>query len=127
MRAVVKTRQIADQPQSPNRAPTNVFHHAVIDLCLRSDHHRAAGELAVAKSQEQAAALVEILCAVDSHWEGASVKACESQKDRGLVADLSPCAEPSGAQRSDVRRKTHAQQINEMNHTGAVAQSHHVA
>src|SRR6266567_8252274 len=38
MGAVIKARQIADQSQSPNRSPANVFHQAIIDFSFGSDH-----------------------------------------------------------------------------------------
>ena len=100
---------------------------AVVDLGLGSDHHRAAGELAVVKSQKQAGALIEALRSVDSHREGPAIEASQRQKNRRLVADFSPSAEAPRAQRGDVRRKSHAQQVDEINDTGAVTQTHHVA
>src|SRR5260370_42607473 len=82
MRAVIQARQIADQSDSPNRTPANVFHQAVVDLGVGSNHHCAPSELAVVKSQEQAASVVEALRAVDSNRKRATVESSQSQNDR---------------------------------------------
>src|SRR5208283_1442851 len=50
VRSVIKTGQISNQAQSSDRAPAHVLHQAVVDLRLGSNHHGAAGELAVAES-----------------------------------------------------------------------------
>src|ERR1700691_2976303 len=95
--AVVKAGQIANESDSPDRAPANIFDETVVDLGFRSNHHRSPGELAVAKSQKQAAASVIIPRAVDSNRKRASVESRERQKNRCLISNLSPRTDPPGA------------------------------
>src|SRR5258707_7129344 len=59
MRSVVQPGQIPDQTKPPNRSPSDILHKTVIDLSLRSNHHRAPGELAVVERKEQTRAVVE--------------------------------------------------------------------
>src|SRR3984893_8525335 len=54
VRTVIEPRQIADQPEAPDRAPAHVFDQSIVDLSFGSNHHGAAGVLAIAEGQEQA-------------------------------------------------------------------------
>src|SRR6267378_3037791 len=67
VRAVVESWQVADQPQPPDWAPADVLDQTAVDLRSGGDHHRAAGELAVVKSQEEATAPVKVCFAFNSH------------------------------------------------------------
>src|SRR5215813_1947434 len=96
--AVVKSRKIADQSEPPYRTPADIFDLAVVYLGLGRDHHRPAGKLAVVKCQEEAATAVKFCFPFDTHGERATVEACKREKDRYDISQLTPCAEPSGAQ-----------------------------
>ena len=69
MGAVIKRRQIANQPNPANRPPAHIFDQAVIHFGFRSDHHGAAGELAVTESKKQARTAVQFAFPIDSQGE----------------------------------------------------------
>src|SRR5579859_6983061 len=127
MRAVVQSRQIANQPQPANRSPPDIFDQSVIDLSLGRDHHGAAGEFTVVKSQEQATAVVESSVALDSDWKGPAVETRQREKDRRQITQFSPPAETARTKCGDIRRKTDTQEVDEVKLARPVPQAQHIA
>jgi len=81
VRAVVEPGQIANQPQSADWPPVDVFNQAVVDSGRGGDHHRAAGELAVIERHKEAAAAIEFQVIGGSEWEWPPVESRQSQKN----------------------------------------------
>jgi hypothetical protein len=79
---------------------------------LGSDHHRAAGELAVVKVRNRQLRSSKPR-PVDSDREGPRLETSERQKNRRLVADFSPSAAARAAWRNP-DAEIHAQQVDEM-------------
>src|SRR5215831_10838063 len=106
--SVVKAWKIANQSQSSNRAPADIFHQAIVDLCSGRDHHCAACELAVVEGDKKAWATIEVLLPFDTERKRPSVESCQGQKDGGDVSQFAPSAEAPRTERGDVRGKAHA-------------------
>src|SRR6266498_6077384 len=107
--AVIQAGQIADETQSPDRSPANVFHQPVPDFGLGRNHHRATSELAVVESDEQAWAVVKTLFALHSDWKWTAIEACEGEEDGCDISQFAPSAKAARAKRCDIRGKSHAQ------------------
>src|SRR5437763_4636778 len=110
VRSVVERRQIANQPEAANQTPAHVFDETVIDLGLRSDHHSATGEFAVAERQKQAGAGIHVFFSIDAKRKRASAKTHEGQKNSELINEISPSAESPCAHGGNVCRTSHAEQ-----------------
>src|SRR5438552_19113796 len=93
VRSVVERRQIANQPEAANRSPAHVFDETVIDLGLRSDHHSATGEFAVAERQKQAGAAIHVFFSIDAKRKRASAKTQERKENSELITELPQAAE----------------------------------
>src|SRR5438132_13404826 len=97
VRSVVERRQIANQPEAANRSPAHVFDETVIDLGLRSDHHSATGEFAVAERQKQAGAAIHVFFSIDAKRKRASAKTQERKENSKWTTGLPPSsASPCG-------------------------------
>src|SRR2546422_11503078 len=108
VRSVVERRQIANQPEAANRSPAHVFDETVIDLGLRSDHHSATGEFAVAERQNQPGAAIHVLFSIDAQTKRAAAKTHERQKNSELIAESPPSAESPSKYGGYVCRKSQA-------------------
>src|SRR5205823_9892359 len=111
VRSVVERRQIANQPDAANRPPAHVFDETVINLGLRSDHHSATGEFAVAERQEQAEAAIAVFFSIDGKRKRATAKTQERKENSELITELPPSAESPCANGGQVCRKSDAKQI----------------
>src|SRR5450432_1031449 len=127
MGAVVEPRQVADEPHAPNRSPSDKFDQPIISFSVGCDHHCPAGEFAVAESQEQARAAVNMRLAVGAEWKRASAKARQTNTNRGLIANFPPPSETAHAQSRHVRGEADAQQVYVMQHSVFVTQAKNVA
>src|SRR5207245_10813886 len=96
VRSVVERRQIANQPEAANRSPAHVFDETVIDLGLRSDHHSATGEFAVAERQNQAGAAIHAFFSIDAKTKRASAKTHEAREDSELINKFTISADTPG-------------------------------
>src|SRR2546426_9602105 len=108
VRPVVKSRQIANQPEAADRSPAYVFDETVIDLGLRSNHHSATGEFAVAERQKQAGAAIQVFFSIDAKRKRALAKTQERKENSELITELPPSAESPCAHGCHVCRKSHA-------------------
>ncbi len=99
---VIEPREITNQSEPADRPPSDIFHQAIVDLSLGRDHHRAAGELAVVESNEQAAPIVEVVLPLDSCRERTPIESRKRQEDRCDVSKLSPRTEAAFAKCSDI-------------------------
>src|SRR6266516_6533790 len=106
VRSVVERRQIANQPEAANRSPAHVFDETVIDLGLRSDHHSATGEFAVAERKKQAGAAIHVFFSIDAKRKRASAKTHEGQKNSELITEFPPSAESPCAHGGQDRKST---------------------
>src|ERR1035438_9412132 len=127
MSAVVKTRQVAHESQPSNCTPADLFNHPAIYLGFRRNHHCSAGKLAVVESQKKTAPPIEFRFSVGANREWSSSQTRQSKKNRNDVSQFSVAAETPGAQSSHVRRKSHAQQIDVVDHARPVTQAQHIA
>src|SRR5260370_148921 len=71
MRAVIKTRQCAEQAQPADRAPADKFNEPVGWISLRRDEHRPARVLAVVERQKKSAPLVPFLIVIAAQGQRA--------------------------------------------------------
>src|SRR5215467_3067634 len=85
--AIVKAGQVTDKTEAADGSPANIFDQAVVCVCSGSDHHGAAGELAVVEGEEQTGPAVDVLVAIRAQGEGATAKASETEEDGGLIPD----------------------------------------
>src|SRR5207245_4838057 len=108
VRSVVERRQIANQPDAANRPPAHVFDETVIDLGLRSDHHSATGEFAVAERQKQAGTAIHVFFSIDAKRKRASAKTQERKENSELITELTPSAESPCAHGWHVCLQSHA-------------------
>src|SRR5437762_14127798 len=107
VRSVVERRQIANQPEAANRSPAHVFDETVINLGLRSDHHRATGEFAVAERQEQAEAAIAVFFSIDAKRKWARANREERKRRSEWITELLPSAESPSAHVGHVWRHAH--------------------
>src|SRR5205807_4128033 len=89
-------------------------------------HHCSACKLAVVKGEKQAAPPVELRLPIHPYRKWPPLQPRQSQKNRNHISQLSLAAKPPRPQGRHVRGKSHAQQINVVDHSPAVPQSQHV-
>src|ERR1700730_13283168 len=99
VRAVIESRQIADQSQAPDGTPTHVLDQSVIHFRQGSNHHGATGELGVAEGDEQEVPTIDFILAIDLQGKGTPPEPRQADEDRRLIANLSPTTETAGGQR----------------------------
>ncbi len=115
VRAIIKRRQIPDQPQSPNRPPPHILDQSVIGNRIGRNHHGAARELAVVKCQKQAGPRIKFLLTVGPHRKRPPIKPCQTKKNGQQISELTQPLKPPMPQRRHVRRETQAQKIRVVN------------
>ena len=111
VRAIIKGRQVSNQPQSPNRPPPHVLNQAVIGVRVGRDHHGAAGKLTVVKSQKQARPRIELLLIVKPHWKRTPVETCQAKENRQEIPELPQSLKSPVPQHRHICGKSNAQQI----------------
>src|SRR5581483_3007740 len=109
MSSVIERRQISDQPDASNRPPADVLDQPVIGRGIRCNHHRAAGEFAVVKSEEKTGAPVDIVFAIHAQGKWSAAKTRKTNKNGSLIPRLAPAAETTGAQGRNIRGESHAE------------------
>src|SRR6266849_8710299 len=127
VRAIIKCRQVPDQPSSPNWPPPHVLNQSVVGDGVGRDHHCAARELTIVKRQKQAAPRVKLLPIVESHRKRTPIEPRQTKKNRQQIPELPQPLKSPMPQRRYVRRKTHTQQIREVNRTVFVRESQNIA
>src|SRR5579871_1167169 len=124
----VRTRkqrgQISHQPETPDRSPVNVFNCAAVDGGLRSNHHFTASVLAIAKGDEQTAAV--ICFAIGTKWERATMQPCERNEHSHEVTGLAQKFNVAIGQSCDVGGETHVECIDVINGTAGMIQPNDV-
>ncbi len=127
MCAIVKSRKIANQPDAPDRPPADVLDLTVVHLGLGRNHHGAAGELAIVKSQKQAAPPVHSFFSIHAQRKWPALEASERNEDGRLVTEFTPARKTTGSQSSNVGGEPNTQQIDVVKNAIFVRQSDHIA
>src|SRR5580692_3131765 len=70
---------------------------------------------------------VKVICPIHPHWKWPSLQTGQPQEDRDHVSQFSLTAESPRSQIRNIGGKSHAQQIDVMNHSGAMVQTQHIA
>src|SRR5277367_2642601 len=122
MRTVIKSRQHLDQSEPPDRPPTDVFNESVRRVGMRGNQHRAAGVLAVVKCKKQAAPLVPLFLVVCSYFERPAFQLHQSHKYTEQITQMPEWFEPAVRDGADVRRESHAQQVEGKNRSRRMTQ-----
>src|SRR5713101_1601740 len=126
MRAVIKTRQCAEQAQPADRAPADKFNEPVGWISLRRDEHRAARVLAVVERQEKSAPLVPILVVIAAQGQRAPAQLHHAHKHTEQITKIAKRLEHAIGQSSDISRKANAQKIEGIDFAGGVCQAQKV-
>ena len=93
VRTVIERRQITNQSQASDRPPTHIFDEAIVHLGVGRNHHGSAGKLAIAESQKQTGAAVDLSFAIDLQRERPAAEASQRNENGRLITKLSPPAE----------------------------------
>src|SRR3954447_10183063 len=93
MRAVIKARQVADEPDTPDWPPTYEFDQAVINFGRGSDHHSPASKFAVIECEEQTRPPIDFTFTVDGKRKRSAPKTRKAEKNSRLVPDFAPVTE----------------------------------
>src|SRR5215469_10845196 len=105
-----KRRERADQTEALYRSPADTFDATVGGIRVGSDHHFAAGELAVTEAKEQARAWIPV-SGVDSVWKREVLQIRNTGKDAENVSEFAEALESLVGQGTDVGRKAEAEQV----------------
>jgi hypothetical protein len=127
VRAIVKSRQIADQAHASNGTPAHIFDQPIIGARIGRDHHSAASELAVVESQKQAAARVKIALLVDPHGKWTALQPRQTKENRKEVSAVAPSQKSPMPKRRHVGGKADAQKIDVVKLAILVPKPHNVA
>src|SRR5450432_3059725 len=127
MSAIIKRRQVTNQPDAANRTPTNIFDQPIVDFRLGRDHHRAAGKLAVAESKKQAGTTINVFFSIHTQRKRPPPEPRQTNKDGRLISQLSPPAEIAGSQGCHIGGESYTQQINIVNEAVFVSEPQHIA
>src|SRR5438045_7166191 len=111
MRAVVKTRQCAEQSQPADRAPADKFNEPVGRIRVRRNQHPAARVLAVVEGQEKSAPLIPLLIVIAAQSQRAPAQLHHAHENTEQIAEIAKRLEHSIGQSSDISGKANAQEI----------------
>src|SRR5271168_3830143 len=93
VRAGEETRQGPDEAEAADGAPADVFDEAVGGIGVGSDHHVAAGELAVVEGEEKRAIAVPFCCFSEAVRIREVLELHEAREDAEDVAEFAPALE----------------------------------
>src|SRR5207302_5796053 len=107
-------------------SPPDVFHQTIVYLCLRSNHHGAAGELTVVEGDKKATAVIELFLSFDPGRKGTPVESGQREEDGDEISELAPTAEAARAKSRYVGGKPHTEQIDVIELTAPMPHAHNI-
>src|SRR5216684_7270027 len=115
MRAVIKTRQIAEQAKPADRAPAHKFDKPVSRIGVRRDEHRPARVLAVVERQEKRASFVPLPIVIAAQRHGAAAQLHHAHEYAEQISQIPERLEHAVGQSSHISGKTNTQKIEGVN------------
>src|SRR5882757_1034536 len=126
VRAVVESRQSAQQAQAPDGAPTNKFDVAVGRIGIGRDEHRAASVLAVVESEEERAAIVPLGVFIAAKRERPATQLRDAHEHAEQIPQRAERLEIAIGERADVRGETEAKNIERIDFAVAVRKTNEI-
>src|SRR5882757_5049 len=126
VRAVVESRQSAQQIQSPDGAPTNEFDVTVGRIGIGRNEHRAASVLAVVESEEERAAIVPFRVFITAKRERAATQLRDAYEHAEQIPQRAKRLEIAIGECANVRGETEAKNIERIDFAVAMRKANEI-